>query len=357
MTPSTQIDVALSKRKIIVTCGTGGVGKTTLSAALAFRAAIMGKRTVVVTIDPAKRLATSLGMKNLGDEPTDLTPQLKRAYEKAKESAEVKGSLHAIMPDTSRTFELFLQSISPTPEIAQRLRKNPIFQMFAKEFSGANEYMAMERLYALDKSGLYDCIILDTPPSRNTMAFLQAPKLLAQFFEERMIRWLVVPTNKLVSMGMKKALGILEKLTGEGFMTHLVDFAAGLFEVQKGFTSHLSRVTELLESSDVGFIMVTTPTPDTASEVRHFIETLAKHHLHFDGVAMNRTFSDLKIPENSEKEVGFQILRALQQREESVLSSLRQNSISLCARLPELARDVHSVEDLLYVALAFDSAH
>jgi len=240
-----RIDEAIEQRKIIVTCGTGGVGKTTLSAAIAFRAALAGKRVVVITIDPAKRLATSLGMEALGDDPVDLTPALRRAAEQARVPAP-RGTLAAIMPDTRKTFELFAREIAPNPEIAERVLKNPIFQIFCKEFSGANEYMAMERLHSLDRSGLYDCIILDTPPSRNTMDFLNAPKLLAQFFEERMIRWLVVPTNKLVSTGMKKALGILEKLTGAGFMTNLVDFAAGLFELQKGFTEHLDRIIALL---------------------------------------------------------------------------------------------------------------
>lgn len=362
MTAGISIDQAITKRRIIVTCGTGGVGKTTLSAAIAFRAAMLGKRTVVITIDPAKRLATSLGMKTLGDDPVDLTPALNRAVESARASGAaaplisqgLKGSLSAIMPDTRKTFELFAREIAPSPEVAERVMRNPIFQIFCKEFSGANEYMALERLHALERSGLYDCIILDTPPSRNTMDFLNAPKLLAQFFEERMIRWLVVPTNKLVSVGMKKALSILERLTGAGFMTSLVDFAAGLFELQKGFTEHLNRVIQLLESPEVGFIMVTTPTPDTTPEVRHFLQTLREHKFHFDGVALNRTYSDLGLPSGGAPEPAFEILGALQAREKSVLKELSGNQIELCARLPELARDVHSVEDLLYVALAFD---
>jgi anion-transporting ArsA/GET3 family ATPase len=352
------IDQALSRRKIIVCCGTGGVGKTTLSAAVAFRAALLGKRTVVITIDPAKRLATSLGLKALGDEPFDLTPALKAAMKSspALASLELKGTLAAVMPDTRRTFEIFVNEIAPSAVVAERVMKNPIFQIFAKEFSGANEYMAMERLYALEQSGLYDCIILDTPPSRNTLSFLNAPKLLAQFFEERMIRWLVVPTNKLVSIGMKKAMGILERLTGAGFMTNLLDFASGLFELQEGFTANLKRIVSLLESSEVGFIMVTTPTPDTSPEVRHFLETLKEHRLHFDGVALNRTFSDLSISSIPSQEPAFQVLATLQEREKTILSDLKQHSIEMCAKLPELARDVHSVEDLLYVALAFDSA-
>jgi anion-transporting ArsA/GET3 family ATPase len=360
------IDRIIRSRKIIITCGTGGVGKTTLSSAIALRAALLGKRTVVVTIDPAKRLATSLGLKSLGDDPTDITPVLLPAIKKARNegfripgdgpgtlSGTKIGSIAAIIPETRKTFEIFIRSIAPSALVAERVLKNSIFKVFATEFSGANEYMALERLYALEQTGEYDCIILDTPPSRNTLDFLNAPKILAQFFEEKMIRWLIVPTNKLVGAGMKKALSILERLTGEGFMTDLVDFAAGLFELQVGFTQNLKRVVALLESNEVGFVMVTMPTPDSVPEIQHFLNRLEKHSLNFDGIALNRTLGYLK--EGLQKPgKPYEVLGALISREESVLKALQENSISLCACLPELARDVHSVEDLLYVALAFD---
>ncbi len=356
-------------RKVIVTCGTGGVGKTTLSAALAFRAALQGKRTVVVTMDPAKRLATSLGLKSLGDHPTDLTPELRRVLKAAKSSGltlpenfseDFKGTLDAIMPDTRKTFEAFITELAPNPAVADRVMRNPIFQIFAKEFSGTNEYMALERLYSLHESGKYDCIVLDTPPSRNTLAFLEAPKLLARFFEEKLIRWLVLPANKLVSVGMRKTLGLLEKLTGTGFMTSLFEFASALFEVQVGFTANLKRITELLESPDVGFLMVTVPAPDVVPEAKHFIQTLKDHRFHFDGVALNRTLGYMNVPGSQAAggdaalEKAYEIIRAAQNREKRVISELESSSIALRALLPELARDVHSVEDLFYVAMAFD---
>jgi len=374
---SSAIDQILQERKILITCGTGGVGKTTLSAAIAFRAALLGKKTVVITIDPAKRLATSLGLDELGDHPTDLTPALRRAWEKAKAAgaqglpSEFKGTLAAIIPDTRRTFENFVAELAPTPEVERRVIENPIFQIFAKEFSGTNEYMALERLLALHRSGLYDCIILDTPPSRNTLAFLNAPKLLARFFDEKLIRWLVLPANRLVAGGMRKALGILEKLTGAGFMTHLFDFTAALFEVQGNFTANLRKIMSLLGSKEVGFLMVTTPTPETAPEILHFIETVQEHGFQFDGVALNRTIgyleptnslADTKADTSPSTSRGVEIICALQERERKVIAELIQNrgkSIPICGMLPELARDVHSVEDLFHVAMAFqaDSPH
>jgi anion-transporting ArsA/GET3 family ATPase len=348
------IDQALQDRRVLITCGTGGVGKTTLSAAIALRAALQGKKAVVITIDPAKRLSTSLGMNGkLGDEPTDLSPKI-RSILKNPESF---GSLHAIVPDSQKTFEAFFTELADNPISAQRILRNPIFQIFSKEFSGANEYMAMERLHALYEKGDYDCIILDTPPSRNTLAFLNAPRLLAQLFEEKLIRWLVLPANKLVSAGMRKALSILEKLTGAGFMTHLLDFASCLFELRVRFTANLDKITGLLESPDVGFIMVTTPSPDLAPEARHFIQTLKDHRLHFDGVALNRTLSHLNTTDptdEAKRPRGLQLLKALQRTEKEVVSDLEALKIPICAKLPELSRDVHSLEDLLHVAMAFD---
>lgn len=374
------IDQILEKRKILITCGTGGVGKTTLSAAIAIRAALLGKRTVVITIDPAKRLATSLGIKELGDHPTDLTPRIREALDRAVAHGAVlpagvdrdfKGTLDAIVPDTRKTFEDFINDLAPNPAVAERVMRNPIFQIFAKEFSGTNEYMSLERLYALNRLNQYDCIILDTPPSRNTLAFLDAPKLLVAFFEERLIRWLVLPANKIVSAGMRKALGILEKLTGAGFMTSLFDFAAALFEVRARFTANLNAITHLLESQDVGFLMVTAPTPQTAPEVTHFIQSVREHGFHFDGVAVNRTLGYLSFEAlgdasqsglSPETEKAFSLLRSLQERERTALDPLfstgrfGEMEIPLCGKLPELARDVHSVEDLFHVAMAFNSA-
>lgn len=357
---STDIDSLLKKRKIIITCGTGGVGKTTLSASLAVRAALLGKNAVVITMDPAKRLATSLGLKSLGDTPTDLTPRLQKMSNAP--SQKPLGKLSAIMPDTQKTLEAFILSLTPSQAIADPILRNPIFQMFSKEFSGTNEYMALERLFTLYSQGTYDCIILDTPPSRNTLAFLEGPSLLSRFFEENLIRSLVLPANKLVAAGMKTALGLLEKLTGSGFMTSLYDFAAGLFEVRVKFAANLKKITLLLESDEVGFLQVAAPHPDTVPETLHFIRALSDHHFHFEGIALNRSLGYLKILQNgsentSENEkAGMKILASLQKKEAETISKLRAalKSETYLNKLPELARDVHSMEDLFHVAMALN---
>ena len=362
-----KIDGIIKSRKILITCGTGGVGKTTLSAAIAMRAALLGKKVVVITIDPAKRLANSLGLRVLDDRPTDLTPQLMAVVNKVKttggySASEIPenftGSLVAIVPDTRKTFENFVTELAPNPVVADRIMGNPIFQIFAKEFSGTNEYMALERLLSIYNSGDYDFIVLDTPPSRNTLAFLDAPRLLAQFFEEKIIRWLILPANKILAAGVKKALGILERPTGAGFMTNLFDFASSLFLVQVNFTASLKKITLLLESPEVGFMMVTTPTMDAIDEAKHFIDSVHEHRFSFDGVILNRTLGYL---DSKASVVGyedaFEAIRDLQAREHRVLENLVRTEIPICAKLPELARDVHSLEDLFYVAMALNADH
>ena len=377
MSPATlqrsRIDEALMTRKILITCGTGGVGKTTVSAALAVRAAQLGRNAVVITIDPAKRLATSLGLSDIGDRAADLTPALEAVLAAKQQTAlPARGALHAIMPDTKETFEGFIRSLTPNEAVARRVIQNPIFQIFSREFSGSNEYMAMQRLLSLHHEGKFDLIILDTPPSRNTLALLDAPKLLARFFDERFIRWLVLPANKLVSAGMKKALGLLEKLTGGAFMTHLFEFAAALFEVRMQFSANLSRITELLSAQSTAFLLVAAPSRDTAPDALHFVQSVSEHGFHFEGILVNRRLEHLGLcpdsaPPGSPEHLSraFSVISALQQRESLAMVDLIENirksadmrtdgSIPKCLSLPELARDVHSLSDLHEISLALE---
>jgi anion-transporting ArsA/GET3 family ATPase len=350
------IDDLIRTKKVLVTCGTGGVGKTTLSAAIAVRAAQIGKKVAVITIDPAKRLATSLGIDGVGHAPHSLTHDLEFVAKKKKEPC--TGQLFAIMPDTRHTFEAFVHRMAPSSHVAEKVFANPIFQIFAKEFAGTNEYMAMERLYSLTQNSDYDLVVLDTPPSRNALSFLEAPQLMNRFFDDRIIKWLVVPANQLLAAGMKKAFGLLERLTGSGFMGHLFDFAQALFEVRVNFQKNLSQVTDLLQSSSVGFLFVTSATPDTALEAAHFVESVKKHGFHYDGLLINRTLMGLgkdQAPSSfSEYSPGIELLDRLQAREERAIDQL---SRSLPTRtdqirylLPELARDIHSLEDLFELA-------
>lgn len=363
------LDSLFACRKVIITCGTGGVGKTTLSSALGIRAALNGRKTMVVTMDPAKRLATSLGFEGLGDHATDLTPHLQEIASKRGMNFG-SGKLSAMMPDTRRTLEGLFRSLAPTPGIADQLIANPIFQMFSKEFSGANEYMALERLDTLVTAGIYDCVILDTPPSRNTLSFLRAPQLLGRLFDEGFIKWLVLPANKLLSIGMQKTLGVLEKLTGDGFITHLLEFAQGLLALQASFTAKIQRISALLASEEVGFVMVAGPASETLPDLEHFLKAISQNKLQFDGLILNRSMASLEVGDGEmasakpDLKKGLELLKNLEGREnrttlrlvQAIQSEVSQSSAknAFCYRVPELTRDVHSMEDLFHVALALD---
>lgn len=355
---SPSLQNSLDHRRVLITCGTGGVGKTTISASLAVRAALQGKRVIVITIDPAKRLATSLGLNNLGHVPTDLTSALEKAS-----GQNVPGKLFALMPESEESFERLIRSLTTKEEAVQRILKNPILKTFSQDFSGTNEYLALEELNFFHGQGEYDLVILDTPPSRNTLSFLEAPQLLARFFEEKFIRFLVVPANRLLAFGMRKTFGILEKLTGAGFIRQLFDFGGALFEVQENFLKKLQSIHKLLQSEDVGFLMVAAPTPDSAPEIAHFLEQVRERGFHFDGVLLNRSVGHLETDPHSELDPAEALIIALQKREKAAYSLLREPEKSETAKesknlfyiqLPELARDVHGLEDLFHVSTLFD---
>jgi anion-transporting ArsA/GET3 family ATPase len=343
---------AIAEKKILITCGTGGVGKTTVSAALGLKAALNGKKVAVITIDPAKRLATSLGLAGLSHEPTDLTEGLQKALGRS-----VPGRFFALMPKSRESFIRLIRSLSDNETIIQKLIRNPILETFSQDFSGANEYLALEELDSLRKRGEFDLIILDTPPSRNTLSFLEAPQLLSRFFEEKFVRFLVLPANQLLAFGMRKTFSILEKLTGSGFMNQLFDFGEAMFAVQENFLKKLKSIHALLQSEEVGFILVGSPVPETAPELAHFLSRIHERGFHFEGILLNRSVSHLKTEQPGGEEDA--LIRALQARESDAIRALRANlgsntSHLFFTRLPELARDVHDLKDLSTVSEHID---
>jgi anion-transporting ArsA/GET3 family ATPase len=348
------LSASLENRRVLITCGTGGVGKTTLSASLAVRAALLGKRVIVITIDPAKRLATSLGLDTLGHEPTDLTEKLSTAAK-----TNVPGKLYALMPKSAESFQRLVRSLTSKEEAVQRILKNPILKTFSQDFAGTNEYLALEELSHFHSRGDYDLIILDTPPSRNTLSFLEAPQLLARFFEEKFIKFLVLPANRLLAFSMRKTFSILERLTGEGFISQLFDFGGALFEVQGNFLKKLRAIHELLRSDQVGFLMVAAPTPESAPEIAHFLDQIRERGFHFDGVLLNRSLEHLELSGEAENDPAERLIRALQERERSAHAALRTSSTKgsglFYERLPELSRDIHGLEDLYHVSTLFSS--
>lgn len=281
----------IAKHRVVVCCGSGGVGKTTTSAALAMRAAREGKRAVVITIDPAKRLATSLGLKALSPTATDLTENVNAALA-AQGKEPLKGRFFAVMPDTAQTFENFVKTMAGKNEgLAARVLRTSIYKIFAKEYSGTNEYMAMEKLYELYNEKKYDLVVLDTPPSANTRTFLEAPQMLADFFDDRVMKWIISPGSRLVAGGLRKLLEILEKLTGQGFISDLIEFTTALFELRTQFMDNLHTVGRLLHQNDVAFLMITSPERLSKRDTQDFVKVLNERGYRFWGFVVNRVLA------------------------------------------------------------------
>jgi anion-transporting ArsA/GET3 family ATPase len=217
--------------------------------------------------------------------------------------------------------------------------------------------MALQKLQALHDAGKFDYIILDTPPSRSTLEFLEAPRLLSQLFEANFIQWLIVPANRLASAAMKKALGLLEKLTGASFMGHMLDFITALFEMRAGFSEHLKRMIRLMESEEVGVVLVTGAHSDFTEELAHFRGHLEKHGLKLDSMIINRTLGayeaspSASASTSAEAEMASRVLQSLRKREQKALDQLKISAQQTPLQLmPELARDVHSLQDLAQIA-------
>jgi anion-transporting ArsA/GET3 family ATPase len=246
--------------------------------------ALDGRRAVVITIDPAKRLATSLGIEGLSTKPSDLTKNVEQAL-----GTRLKGQFHAVMPDTAQTFETFVRSVAGENEgLARRVLHTSIYKIFAKEYSGTNEYMAMEKLYELYQEKDYDLIVLDTPPSANTRLFLEAPRLLADFFDDRIMKWIITPGSKLIAGAIHKLLELLERLTGRGFVSELVEFTTALFELRTQFMDNLRVVGKLLHQDDVAFLMITSPERLSKSDTQEFVRILGDRGYAFWGFVVNR---------------------------------------------------------------------
>ncbi len=269
---------ALQERRLIVCVGSGGVGKTTTAAALAIQAAILGRRAIVVTIDPARRLANSLGLQALGND------ELPIALEKFTDAGvEPEGTLHAMMLDTKQTFNDVIARVSPDEETRDRVLGNLIYRHISDTLSASHDYMASEKLYDLYSSGKYDLIVLDTPPMKNAIDFLEAGGRLSRFFDEGIIAWFLKPH----SGGRRRGLGLLKgpgavvyKLLGYVFGTDFLDEIAEFFLASKdlfaGFRERADAVSALLrDTARTRFVVVCTAMSTSMEEARYFHRQLA----------------------------------------------------------------------------------
>ncbi|MFQ5457412.1 MAG: ArsA family ATPase [Myxococcota bacterium] len=285
----------LEEKKILVCCGGGGVGKTTTAAAIAIRAAAQGKKTLVLTIDPARRLANALGVTEFGNEVRTVS---RRKFEKA--GVPLRGELRAMMLDTKRTFDDLVERFALNAEMQDAILENPIYQQLSDTLAGSREYMAMEKLFELHTTGDTDLIVLDTPPTRHALDFLNAPDRITDFLEGKVIHWLIKPYFmagrlgfKVFRRGTSGVFGVLEKVTGVEFLRDLSDFILSFEGMYDGFKKRAKRVKALLGHRDTGFLLVTSPNRQLVDETIFFYEQLVAHGMHVDAVVVNRVHPPL----------------------------------------------------------------
>ncbi|MGO4258692.1 ArsA family ATPase [Marmoricola sp. RAF53] len=286
--PVLDVDAMLDdpQQRIIVCCGAGGVGKTTTSAAIALRAAERGRKVVVLTIDPARRLAQSMGIEALDNTPRPVP------------GVTGDGSLDAMMLDMKRTFDEVVES-QASPEKAQQILNNPFYVAVSSSFAGTQEYMAMEKLGQLDKdaraSGRWDLIVVDTPPSRSALDFLDAPERLSSFLDGKFMKLLLAPARgpaKLMAAGFGLVTRAITTIIGAQVLADMQAFVAAFDTLFGGFRQRAQRTFELLQAPGTSFLVVAAPEPDALREAAYFVERLSEESMPLAGLVVNRASVD-----------------------------------------------------------------
>jgi anion-transporting ArsA/GET3 family ATPase len=276
----------LEGKGICICAGSGGVGKTTTSAAIAAGMAERGKKVCVLTIDPAKRLADSLGLEQLGNEAKRVDPALFR-----EQGIEIEGELWAMMLDAKATFDELVRRHAPDEESRDRVLENRIYQQISNALAGSQEYMAMEKLFELHSEAEFDLLVLDTPPSRNALDFLDAPRRLTQFIEGRSLRVFMRPTGfaaRVAGRGATVALSVLKRILGFDLLADLSEFFTAFSGMVDGFQERAKRVNELLADPGTCFLVVCGPQGEPISEAVYFHRKLVEARLPFGGVIVNK---------------------------------------------------------------------
>ena len=354
-------DVIADKR-IVICGGSGGVGKTTTSAAIAMGAAAAGRKVAVVTIDPAKRLANSLGLEELGNEPALVDPVLF-----APAGVEMEGELWAMMLDPKRTFDDLIDRLAPNEKARDEVLANRIYQELSNAVAGSQEFTAMAKLYELDRDYDFDLIVLDTPPSRNALDFLDAPDRLTQFFEGRTLQVFLRPTGlaaRVMGRGTGMVFGVLKRVTGIDLLEDLAVFFRSLSGMIDGFKERAQAVNRLLADRGTVFLLVTSPEREPIDEAIFFWRKLKAARMPFGGVVVNRVHHDLlgdaevnDVSDELAAELGDKLAGRVAEnfRDYHVLARRDARNIERLGRqlrddrlllVPYLDEDVHDIEGL-----------
>lgn len=349
-------------KRVLVTVGTGGVGKTTVAAALGLEAARLGKRVLVLTIDPARRLADALGIGELGHEPRRVPPELISG-----DAIDGGGELHAMMLDTKRTFDELVARFAPDDESRERIFENPIYRNLTDALSGTREYSAMEKLYELAGNDDYDLVVLDTPPASHALDFLDAPRRLTGFLDGQFIKLLVHPAAAVGRVGFRLfratselALKAMERVTGLEFLTSISEFLLAFETLLEGFMGRAHEVEQMLRDPNCGFLMIAGPDPEQVRRAHSFWERLDGEGIHLIGLVVNRVRrwpGEAPPPsdESAQADAVRWLTRALSKRQpEFDPAKVAQVLIATAARQADLARRDAEMQAQLQKALPLD---
>ena len=343
------IEQLLARKEVCICAGSGGVGKTTTAAAIGLGMAARGKKVAVLTIDPARRLANALGLPELGNEARRV-------------EVDVSGELWAMMLDAKRTFDELIEARAPDEATRDAVLGNRIYQELSGALAGSQEYMAMEKLYELRQEGRYDLLVLDTPPTRSALEFLDAPGKLAAFIDSRSLRMFTAPGRlgvKALSRGTGFAFSAMRRATGMNLLEDLAEFFGSFGDMSQGFRERAERVNGLLADARTSFLLVTSARQDSIDEATYFRKRLIDGGLSFGGVVVNRVHEVeegastsglsrwLGEPLADEIEANLTDHARLAARDRTNLERLRRSLRGKqLIQVPELDHDVHDIAGL-----------
>ena len=323
------LDRLLASKEIAVTCGPGGVGKTTIAAAAAATAALHhGGRVLVLTVDPAKRLADALGLKGIGNAEHRIPDELFKAA-----GVNARGELWAAMLDTQASWDALIERHAPDRRTKEQILANPLYRNIAGRFVQSHDYIAVERLFEIHGSGDYDLIVVDTPPSRHALDFLDAPKRMAEFFSSRLLRWLIVPyRSRLVNLASRPFYQVADRVLGTQFLADIAEFFILFQSMHAGFVERADAVMRLLADRRTTFIVVSTLESSPLAEAELLADELERRHLHLGAIVLNRT-----LPEYLRDSRSDAVARELGERADEIAQRLPTDPAITATLLREVA--------------------
>ncbi len=285
-TPSHSLADLLAAKEMVVVCGSGGTGKTTVAAALGAQAAVnLGGRVLVLTVDPARRLATALGLGSFGNDVVRVPPE---AF--ADAGVECRGELWVAMLDTKAGWDDLIRRHAPDAALRDQVLANPLYRNITGRFVNSHDYIAMERLHDLHSSGDYDLVIIDTPPSRNALDLLDAPGRMKEFFGSRLLKWLTVPyRSRLFTMASKPFYQVADRVLGSRFLQDIAEFFILFQTMEAGFVARAGQVERLLTDDRTSFVVVSTLEAAPAREARFLADELRRRRMPLGAIVLNRT--------------------------------------------------------------------